>query len=383
MSYITPVVTSMICDSVSGKYAVILAGSIAGIAGWSIIAGTSAQSVPVDGALAGLIIGMAAVAASSGGVSSIIPAFAADQAHGEGMMTVPNEKSVLIGDRDISTLNTKHAGYTKVKKVYDASLNTQHIFHWYYLYINVIGLIGSVATPFIEIYSTYFAVFLFATGAITVGTALLVLGKPALTMVEPQRGLVAECLKSFKLAYAERKQISPPGVTCTHFLDKSKRSYQAVLHGENTNRGVADDTVEDLKQALSTLRILPALTVFWLAFNQCSHNLISQAAQMHRPKWLSNDLMTNVNPLALTFFVPALDHYVFPWLRRKGWEPTPLKRIAFGFLLVSLAMTYAAILQSFIYHTGPFFDHPGEKSNDISIWWQIPPYVIIALAEIL
>lgn len=373
----------MICDSVSGKYAVILVGSIAGIAGWSIIAGTSAQSVPVDGALAGLIIGMAAVAASSGGVSSIIPAFAADQARGEGMTTVPTEKSALMGGLDNSDPEPQHGRRNKTKMVYDSSLNTQHIFHWYYLYINVIGLIGSVATPFIEIYSTYFAVFLFATGAITAGTGLLVLGKPALTMVEPQKGLVADCVKSVKLAYAERKNFSPIGVTCTHFLDKSKRSYQAALHGEHTTRGVADNTVEDLKQALSTLRILPALTVFWLAFNQCSHNLISQAAQMHRPKWLSNDLMTNVNPLALTFFVPALDHYGFPWLRRKGLEPTPLKRIAFGFFLVSLAMTYAAVLQSFIYRTGPFFDHPGEKSNNISIWWQVPPYVIIALAEIL
>jgi len=370
----------MICDSVSGKYAVILVGSIAGIAGWSIIAGTSVQSVPVDGALAGLIIGMAAVAASSGGVSSIIPAFAADQARGEGMTAVPNEKSALMGGTNTHEPESKNGRCTNTKRVYDASLNSQHIFHWYYLYINIIGLIGSVATPFIEIYSTYLAVFLFATGAITVGTGLLVIGKPALTMVEPQKGLVADCVKSVKLAYAERKSFSPPGVT---FLDKSKRSYQAALHGEHTNRGVADNTVEDLKQALSTLRILPALTVFWLAFNQCSHNLISQAAQMHRPTWLSNDLMTNVNPLALTFFVPALDHYGFPWLRRKGWEPTPLKRIAFGFFLVSLAMTYAAVLQSFIYRAGPFFDHPGEKSNDISIWWQVPPYVIIALAEIL
>lgn len=104
---------------------------------------------------------------------------------------------------------------------------------------------------------------------------------------------------------------------------------------------------------------------------------------MRRPSWLSNDLMINANPIALTLFVPVLDHYGFPWLRKKGWEPTPLKRMAFGFLLASLGIVYAAVLQVFIYRAGPHFAHPGNRSNDISVWWQLPPYVIVALAEIL
>ncbi|CAE6441901.1 unnamed protein product [Rhizoctonia solani] len=45
-------------------------------------------------------------------------------------------------------------------------------------------------------------------------------------------------------------------------------------------------------------------------------------------------------------------------------------------------MAYASVLQSFIYRSGPYFDHPGGRPNNISVWWQLPPYVIIALAEI-
>lgn len=352
----------------------ILVASVAGIAGWGIMAGTSVESVSVSGALAGLVIGMATVAASSGGVSSIVPAFAADQARGEGM-----------SNKHIANYSRRTKRTTKV--VYDASLNVQHIFHWYYLSINAIGLLGSVATPFVEIYSSYVYVFLFATAAMVVGCALLMLGKPTFKMVEPQKGLMADCIASVKLAFAERKRARARGpaapAASTDFLGRSTVGYQTAQYGENIGRGVADKAVDDLKQALTTLRILPALTVFWLAFNQCSHNLLSQAAQMTRPSWLSNDLMTNVNPITLTFVVPFVDHLVFPWLRKKGWEPTPLKRIAFGFLLVSLGMVYAAVLQAFIYRSGPYFNYPGNRPNDISVWWQLPPYMILALAEIL
>lgn len=378
----TPVLASGICDSVSGKYAVVLASSVAGIAGWALIAGTSVQSVSVEGALAALVIGMAAVATSSGGVSSIIPAFAADQARGEGM-TVASPSGPTLGGHLVScVLGRGQTRQATTKIVYDSSLNVQHIFHWYYLYINAIGLVGSLATPFIEIYSIYLFVFLFATGAMALGTAVLVLGKPTFKMVEPRQGLVSDCMKSVRISLTERRRSRSSGLECGHFLDRSKASYQTATYGANSS-GVADKTVEDLKRALDTLRILPPLTVFWLAFNQCSHNLVSQAGQMRRPSWLSNDLMINANPIALTLFVPVLDHYGFPWLRKKGWEPTPLKRMAFGFLLASLGIVYAAVLQVFIYRAGPHFAHPGNRSNDISVWWQLPPYVIVALAEIL
>ena len=298
-------------------------------------------------------------------------------------MTVASPSRPTLGRRLLSyVLGRKQSRQATTKIVYDSSLNVQHIFHWYYLYINAIGLIGSLATPFIEIYSTYLAVFMFATGAIALGTAVLLLGKPTFKMVPPQKGLVSDCMKSLRISFSELRKSRSSGLECGHFLDRSKASYQSAAYGASGS-GVADKTVEDLKRALDTLRILPPLAVFWLSFNQCSHNLLSQAGQMRRPSWLSNDLMTNANPIALTLFVPVLDHYGFPWLRKKGWEPTPLKRMAFGFLLASLGMVYAAVLQAFIYRAGPHFDHPGDRSNDISVWWQIPPYVIVALAEIL
>lgn len=257
----TPVLASGICDSVSGKYAVVLASSVAGIAGWALIAGTSVQSVSVEGALAALVIGMAAVATSSGGVSSIIPAFAADQARGEGM-TVASPSGPTLGGHLVScVLGRGQTRQATTKIVYDSSLNVQHIFHWYYLYINAIGLVGSLATPFIEIYSIYLFVFLFATGAMALGTAVLVLGKPTFKMVEPRQGLVSDCMKSVRISLTERRRSRSSGLECGHFLDRSKASYQTATYGANSS-GVADKTVEDLKRALDTLRILPPLTVF-------------------------------------------------------------------------------------------------------------------------
>jgi proton-dependent oligopeptide transporter, POT family len=92
--------------------------------------------------------------------------------------------------------------------------------------------------------------------------------------------------------------------------------------------------------------------------------------------------MSNFNPVVLIFFVPVMDSWVFPWLRKRGHMPSPIKRMTIGFGLVTVAMIWATILQKIIYLSPPHYDHPGNRPNDVSIWWQVGPYVIVALSEI-
>ncbi|CAE6443643.1 putative peptide transporter ptr2 AltName: Full=Peptide permease ptr2 [Rhizoctonia solani AG-1 IB] len=374
LSYLTPVAASLLCDQWFGKFTVIATSAIMGCIGWAIIAGTSVSSVPVDGGMTGLVVGMLLVAVSSGSVSSIVPAFAADQA------------SHLIAQ----TVEYQN-GYQVIR---DPSLDVQHIFHWYYLYINGIGTIGSIATPFIEHYVSYLAVFLFAFGSMVAPSILIFTYKSRFALVPPTDNLIAYSWKAFATAYSERQYRRSKNIPLEpSFLDHAKESVllNSVRSGiapseepstTSLSRGVPDGFVDDLSRAISTCRILPGLVVFWLAFNQCSHNLLSQAAQMRRPPWLSNDLMTNFNPIALTLFLPFVESVLFPWLRKKNIELLPMARISIGFALVAISMVYASVLQFYIYRSGPFFDHPGGRSNDISVWWQVPPYIIIALAEI-
>ena len=64
-------------------------------------------------------------------------------------------------------------------------------------------------------------------------------------------------------------------------------------------------------------------------------------------------------------------------------------RITSGFICISLAMAWAAVVQNRIYATGPYYDFTQEKPcntcqkhNDITVAWQIPTYFFIAISEI-
>lgn len=58
-----------------------------------------------------------------------------------------------------------------------------------------------------------------------------------------------------------------------------------------------------------------------------------------------NDLLQNVNPLTLIIFIPLVDKFLYPGLRKLGFKMLPITRITVGFWLGVLAMAYCAIIQ--------------------------------------
>jgi POT family proton-dependent oligopeptide transporter len=85
-----------------------------------------------------------------------------------------------------------------------------------------------------------------------------------------------------------------------------------------------------------------------------------------------NDLLQNLDPIALIIFIPFLDLVVYPGLRKMKIDFDPISRIFAGFLLVSISMVYASVLQHYIYNSP-------EKS--IHVWIQAPAYILVAFSE--
>ena len=103
-----------------------------------------------------------------------------------------------------------------------------------------------------------------------------------------------------------------------------------------------------------------------------------------------NDLINNLNPITLVIFIPIMDFFIYPALRKAKIHFTPLKRIAWGFFIASAAMVSAAVLQYYIYKTSACPQaHVAEGTwNDINctapinVWVQAVPYCLIAFSEI-
>jgi len=103
-----------------------------------------------------------------------------------------------------------------------------------------------------------------------------------------------------------------------------------------------------------------------------------------------NDLLQNLDPIALIIFIPLLDctlrnstptHWpdvnrfivcIYPLLRKWKIQFRPVARITTGFIMCALAMVYAAVLQHYIYISEP---------NSIHVWIQAPAYILVAFSE--
>jgi POT family proton-dependent oligopeptide transporter len=130
-----------------------------------------------------------------------------------------------------------------------------------------------------------------------------------------------------------------------------------------------------------------------------------------------NDLIQNLDPLALIIFIPLCDLFIYPWLRKRGIRFTALRRIFWGFMTGVAAMVIACIIQYYIYKHAPLQCGKAKMNDcaditqamadaiqddksltkqqqavkiaalpkgyaDINVWVQTPAYVLIAFSEI-
>ena len=120
-----------------------------------------------------------------------------------------------------------------------------------------------------------------------------------------------------------------------------------------------------------------------------NNNFTSQADTM-RHQGVPPEIVAQLDPLALIIFIPIMDLFVYPALRKAGIKFTPIKKITLGFMMAAASMAWAAGVQSYIYHHNPCGKHPSEglpNGDDcapapISIWVQSGGYVLLAWSEI-
>lgn len=115
-----------------------------------------------------------------------------------------------------------------------------------------------------------------------------------------------------------------------------------------------------------------------------TNNMTSQAATMEL-HGAPNDVILNLNPLALIILIPIMDKVVYPALRKYRVPFTPLKRIYAGFVVASFSMVAATVIQYYIYQTSPCGSHPSscDEPAPINVWVQAVAYILVALSEIL
>ncbi|KAF1973303.1 peptide transporter-like protein PTR2 [Bimuria novae-zelandiae CBS 107.79] len=360
--YITPTLGAVIADQYLGKYLTIKYFSVLYMFGIVILFVTSLPySIEHGGAFPGLIIAMIIIGLGTGGIKSNVSPLIAEQVQA----TKPFIRQLSSGRRVIV----------------DPEVTVQRIYMIFYMCINV-GSISAVATTTLELHVGFWAAYILPLLMFCVGFWVLVSGRKRYIIKPPQGGVIGNCLKALWIASRNK-----------FHLDSAKPSLQGP--GQKRHRITWDDSfVNELKTALLACKVFLFFPIYWLVFSQMMNNFVSQAGQM-RLHGLPNDILPNIDPITLIILIPVVDRLVYPFIRTHlHLAFTPITRITWGFLIASLSMAYAAILQSRIYAAPPCYSSPANCDNGkisegkyapnaVHVAWQAPAYILVALSEIL
>src|SRR5260370_26963136 len=104
-----------------------------------------------------------------------------------------------------------------------------------------------------------------------------------------------------------------------------------------------------------------------------------------------NDLIANLNPISIIILIPIFDRIIYPFLRSRGINFSPIKRIATGFVVIGIALIYAGILMHYLYKSSPCHDNFPSTCVDaqdyqlaapITVWVVSCPYILGGIGQI-
>lgn len=132
-----------------------------------------------------------------------------------------------------------------------------------------------------------------------------------------------------------------------------------------------------------------SLLLFYLCIGQLYNNLVSQAGQTDL-NGVPNDMIQVFSGVGCIIFGPVVQAG-YDYLGRRGIKVPPITRLTLAFMFCAAAMAYAAGYQYLIYSSGPCYNRPlacdasngSTIPNSVSVWIQLPVYMLLAIGEIL
>ena len=137
------------------------------------------------------------------------------------------------------------------------------------------------------------------------------------------------------------------------------------------------ETADGPRAVFRIVSVFLLVSVFWALFDQHMSSWIRQAKQMNLTV-LGFDLLPSqiqsLNPLLVMALIPFANSVVYPGMQRIGFNPTPLRRMTVGMFMASIAFVTVALIQGRINSAG---------IGEVSVMWQVIPYLVMTLAEVM
>jgi len=153
-----------------------------------------------------------------------------------------------------------------------------------------------------------------------------------------------------------------------------------ALQLDDARRRHPAEAVDGVRAVLRILVIFALVTPFHSLFDQKASTWVLQGGQMVMlapDSWLGwlvkvPAQMQALNPLMVMLLIPANNLFLYPFLRKLGLDPTPLRRMGFGIAFAGVAWVFAGAIQLWI-----------DGGQAVSITWQVLPYALLTFGEVL
>ncbi|KAF9063697.1 peptide transporter PTR2A [Rhodocollybia butyracea] len=349
--YVTPVLGAYIADAHLGRYNTICIAVVVTLIGHILLVISAIPSViqQEKGAIAVFSIALIVMGLGTGLFKANISPLVAEQYKRTKLFI----KTTRKGERVIV----------------DPILTIERIYMYFYMFINLGAFGGKIGMSFSEKYVGFWLAYTLPTVVFLLCPIVLWLGRARYNRTPPTGSVLVTAFRLWRFATRGRWSLNPlrtwRQLTAPNLWDSAKPSH------------VQDKPNEEGLKACVVFCWFP---LYWLSYNQLNNNLTSQGATM-TTQGVPNDILSNLDPLALIIFIPICDQLLYPALRRAGIKFSPLKKITAGF---------AFVLQHYIYKTNPC----GEEAatcrdasgnalvSPLNVWIQSGSYILIAFSEI-
>ncbi|MFN7130512.1 MAG: POT family MFS transporter [Myxococcales bacterium] len=371
--YAFPMIGALVADRLLGKYRTILYLSLVYCAGHAALAIFEGQEL-------GLYLGLGLIAVGSGGIKPCVSANVGDQ------FTAANGHLV------------------------------KRVFQWFYFIINFGSFFSTLLTPWL--YDRFGPSVAFGIPGVLMGIATLVfwLGRDKFVKIPPKPGgklglldaaaSIALFMVPGSLFFTAAAPLAVKlGVAAASgalwlVLFKARKSIAedtgflstmvyAVTHQKDRKPGegffdvararYGDEAAEGPPAVLRIIGVFAMVSVFWALFDQHSSSWINQAQQLDLqvgPLSLKASQIAALNPMMVMLIIFGLNFGLYPMLEKRGISPTPLQKMTTGMFLAAASFAIVALLQMRI-------DAAAASGEKLTVLWQVLPYFVITVAEVL
>ncbi|KAF1914535.1 proton-dependent oligopeptide transporter family [Ampelomyces quisqualis] len=334
--------------------------------GLAVLTGTAfSQQIHGTGGLPGFIIGALLIGAGVGAVRPNMTVFIIDQC--------PEEEPQILKLKNGSSVVTSR------------ELTIQYIYNVNYWVINVGGLAG-IVTTLTEKHAGFGYAFLISLCLMLVAAALFQAGyfhfntgfDEFLVTAPPAGNVLTSVLRALRRRRDPNYQKS---------IQSGLEAQPAAQQDGAATASEDDILLSETKAALKACLLFLPFPALMLCIDIMDSGLVAEAGSM-QTHGLPNDIMYNLNPIAVMILMPLFQGWLYPFLAKRKINFTPQHRIGVGLACAALAIGYTAGIQKLIYISGPCFARPlkclsGDIPNDVSVGIQTPTYVFLALGKIL